>query len=294
MIPVSILLFIILRIKQTSVLSYLRPITNWLHTSCLQQIPASSEWQDIYGAFVCGEYLPEGQIKKVFVATGVIHLMIISGAHLVFIEKTWSALPSFRFKQLSLAIFLMLYALTAGLKPPILRALFSLSIHRINKKLKLFYSPYWKVQFSGMLCLICHSAWAHSISLQLSLLASLGMANHSMSRIKSCALTYLIILPIISAWGGLHPLSILINWVLTPIASVILLPLSMLVVPLPWIHLLVDLLWSYFLQILNWIRPVMENQGLQIISFSSFYIWIYIWVLFILLQIIYIYIQQTK
>ena len=289
-----ILFFIILRIKSQFYLFFLSPVTQWLHISCLHQIPSESQWNSIYAALVCGENLPEGDTKKLFIATGIIHLMVISGAHLIFIEKAWSLLPVFRYKQIILGIFLSLYAMSSGLKPPIVRALFSLILHGCNKKFKLFCSPYWRVQISGMLCLIYHTAWVHSMSLQLSWLASIGMANRFFSRLTSCTLTYLLILPIVSQWGGIHPFSILINWLLAPIASAVLLPLSMLIIPIPAIHSLVDICWSQFIQLLNWFRPLMENQGIQTISFSSFYIWIYIWVLFILFQISFVYLRQIK
>ncbi len=294
MLPVVILFLIILRIKSQPILFSISPVTQWLHISCLRQIPLESQWNAIYAALICGESLPDGDTKKLFIATGIMHLMVISGAHLIFIEKMWSMLPNFRCKQLVLGIFLSLYALSSGLKPPVVRALFSLILHGWNKKFKLFCSPYWKVQLSGMLCLVYQSNWAHSISLQLSWLASIGMANRSISRLTSCALIYLLILPVISQWGGIHPLSILINWILAPLASAILLPLSMLIIPIPAMHLLVDICWSQFMQLLNWFRPLMENQGIQTISFSSFYIWIYIWILFILFQISFVYTRQIK
>ena len=127
--------------------------------------------------------------------------MIISGAHLIFLEKTWNLLPSFRFKNFLLGFFLLIYSMSAGLSPPVLRALFSLLLARINKALKLFWSPYVRVQISGLLCLFCQSSWFHSLSLQLSWVASIGMSNHQLSRLHSCMLTFILILPIVSQWG---------------------------------------------------------------------------------------------
>ncbi len=245
----------------------------------------------IYSALLCGEKLPEGQIKSAFIALGIIHLMVISGAHLIFLERVWkNLLPDFRFKNLLLAFFLLIYSMCAGLKPPVLRALFSLMLSRVNKELKLFWSPYLRVQVSGLLCLFCQSSWFHSLSLQLSWIAGMGMSNHRLSRLKSCALTFILILPIVSQWSGSHPLSILLNWLAGPIAGSALLPLSLLTLPFPFLRFFTDRLWGYFLNLMNSLRPVMENKGIELTwSFSSFEIWIYICSAFVLLQFYFVY-----
>ncbi len=289
MLALCLIFIIILCVNSYSLLSLLGPLAHSFHQACLSHIPLTSKWVPIYSALVCGESLPEGQIKKVFISVGVIHLMVISGAHLIFLEKFWSVLPSFRFKNVFLMGFLLLYSLSSGLRPPVLRALFSVMCTWGVKKLKLFWSPYWKVQISGVLCLLCQNAWVYSLSLQLSWLASTGMANRRFSRLQSCVLTYLLILPIVSRWGGVHPFSICVNWVLAPIASCVLLPLSMLVIVCPFITPFVDGCWTLFINVLQSLQPAMENKGVEIITFSSFQIWVYIWLVFIVFQTYFIY-----
>ena len=243
----------------------------------------------IYSALVCGERLPEGILKKTFMSLGVIHLMVISGAHLIFIEKAWNFLPRFRFKNTSLVFFLLLYAFSAGLNPPILRALFSFVMIQINKKWKLFWSPYTRVHISGLLCLLCQHTWVHSLSLQLSWVASLGMVNPRLSRWKSCILTYLLLLPLISSWSNFHPFSIVVNWLIAPLASCVLLPLSLLTLPFPFLRLFTDVLWEWFLQLLYFLKPLTEHRGIELAPFSSFALWIYIALLFIVLEKFFIY-----
>ncbi len=245
---------------------------------------------NIYSALLCGEKLPEGHIKNTFIAVGIIHLMVISGAHLIFIEKIWNLLPSFQFKHTLLVFFLLVYSMSAGINPPVLRALFSLLLSRINQKLKLFWSPYIRVYISGLLCLLCQSAWFHSLSLQLSWIASMGMSNPRFSKLKSCALTFILILPIVSQWSSVHPLSIILNWLISPIAGGVLLPLSLLIIPFPFIRPVTDWLWEHFLKIISLFRPIMENKGIELsLSLSPFQIWIYICVCFILLQLYFVY-----
>ncbi len=289
-----ILIFIILCVNPFSLLSLVEPYSRSLHEICLQKIQnghrAEEQLTSIYSALLCGERLPEGAMKKTFIALGLIHLMVISGAHLIFLEKTWNLLPSFRFKNVLLSLFLLTYSMSAGLRPPVLRALFSLLLSKVNKEMKLFWSPYFRVQISGLLCLLCHSAWFDSLSLQLSWLASMGMSNYRLCRLKSCALTFLLILPIVSQWGGAHPFSILLNWIIAPLASCLLLPLSLFTIPFPFLRPWTDKLWEYLLLLMGRLKPLMENKGIELPwSLSSFQIWIYICICFIVLELYFVY-----
>lgn len=291
-----ILIVFILCVNPVSFLSFIEPLSQLLQERCLQQVQTGkTEFTDLYSALLCGKRLPTGEVKKTFLSLGIIHLMVISGAHLIFLEKIWKLLPSFRFKNTLLGFFLLTYSMSAGLSPPVLRALFSLLLARINRECKLFWSPYVRVQISGLLCLLCQNSWFHSLSLQLSWVASMGMSNHQLSRLHSCALTFILILPIVSQWGSLHPLSIIVNWLMTPLTSCVLLPLSLLTLPFPFLRFLTDKLWEWFLQITNLLRPLMENKGVELSwSLSSFQIWIYIAMTFILLQFFFIFFKRKK
>ena len=278
-----LLMIIILCVNPFSLLSFFKPLGQGLNQICLQRVSAEDTWTLVYSAIVCGERLPEGSLKKTFISLGIIHLMVISGAHLIFLEKAWGLLPPFRFKNSLLACFLLTYSLSAGLNPPVLRALFSLLLSRLNQELKLFWSPYLKVCLSGLLCLLCQGAWFHSLSLQLSWIASMGMSNPYFSRLKSCVITFILILPVVSSWSSVHPFSIIINWLLVPLAGSILLPFSLLLIPFPFIRPFVNFLWECFLYGLNFLRPLVENQGIQLDwAFSSFGMWVYIALIFII------------
>ena len=295
MISALILIFIILCIKPLFFYLPVQRLAQFLHEECVQNIVGGNEaLTPIYSALVCGERLPEGILKKTFMSLGIIHLMVISGAHLIFIEKAWSLLPHFRFKNASLVFFLLVYALSAGLSPPILRALFSFLLARINKKWKLFWSPYTRVHISGLLCLLCQHTWIHSLSLQLSWVASLGMSNPRLSRCKSCILTYLLILPLVSSWSNAHPFSIIINWLIAPLASSILLPLSLLTLPFPFLRFFTDIVWGWFLQLLYFLKPLTEHRGIEFISLNSYAIWVYIALLFIILDKCFVYYRRWQ
>ena len=290
-----ILIFIILCVKPLFLYVPVQKLVHWLNEECLQSISTDhSELTPIYSALICGERLPEGALKKTFISLGIIHLMVISGAHLIFIEKAWKILPHFRFKNTVLVFFLFIYAFSSGLNPPVLRALFSFILNRINKQLKLFWSPYMRVQLSGLLCLLCQNSLVHSLSLQLSWTASLGMSNSFLPRWQSCLLTYVLILPLISGWGNTHPFSIIINWLIAPLASCILLPVSLLILPFPFLKPVADFMWMQFLQLLYFLRPLTEQQGIEVLPLKSFTIWIYIVLLFIVLERCFVYFRRWK
>ena len=296
MLPICFLLLVMFCVNSLSLFSIIEPVCRFLHEACTNRIHATEgQWTYIYATLICGEHFPDGEIKKTFVSVGVIHLMVISGAHLIFIERMWKCLPVFPFKNIVLCLFLVSYALSAGLKPPVLRALFSLLLFRIAKRFKMFWSPYWRVQMSGLLCLVFENSLLYSLSLQLSWIASTGMCRRDISRLKSCFVTYLFILPIISQWGGSHPLGILINWLVAPLAACVLLPLSMLILIIPDLRVFTDYVWTQFICLLDLFKPFMENKGIFWLPvFNSFQIWIYICLIFILCQTHFIYSRQRK
>ena len=283
----ALILIIILCVNPLSLMDALGPLCRLLHQACVDRVLSSGEglWPEVYSALLCGENLQTPRVRRVFVSVGVIHLMVISGAHLIFIEKAFGCFPKFPFKNFILCVLLCLYALSAGLRPPVLRALFSLLLVYSIRRFKGFMSPYLRVQISGLLCLVCEGGWYQSLSLQLSWLASMGMCRRDFSRLKSCTLTYLLLLPIISQWGGSHPLSILVNWLVAPLASCLLLPLSFLSLLFPSFRFVTDRLWTWFIEGLNRLQPLMENQDvIWLPRLSSFQIWLYIVVVFMVLQ----------
>ncbi len=282
-----ILLVIMLCINPLSLLDFLGPLCRFLHQACVDRVWSSGgQWPEVYAALICGESLSQGSLKQTFVSVGVIHLMVISGAHLIFLEKAWSVLPRFPFKNVLLALLLIVYALSAGLRPPVLRALFSLLLVYVIRRFKWFLSPYFRVQISGLMCLLCQSRWYDSLSLQLSWLASMGMCRRDIPRLQSCLITYLLLLPVVSQWGGSHPLSVIVNWLIAPLASCLLLPLSALSLVFPFFRLSTDFLWTVFISLLNNLRPFMENQDMVWLPrLSSFSTWVYICVVFVVFQL---------
>ena len=56
-----------------------------LHEQCLLQTPPS-EWPSFYKALICGQRLPSNAYLSAIKTLGLIHLFVVSGAHLQFLN----------------------------------------------------------------------------------------------------------------------------------------------------------------------------------------------------------------
>lgn len=254
----------------------LSAISNELHGLCLEHLNFQTPWKDIYTSLVCGKRLGAGSLKNTFVQGGLIHLTVVSGAHLLFLEKLWKRFPWPSFiKTNGLFCLLICYALTSRLQAPVLRALFSFCLFRFSHSQKLFWNPNLITLLSGLFCLLYQPAWINSFSLQLSLLACL-LLHFSTSPIKKCFFVYLFILPIINRWQSLHPFTVLINWIFAPVISGLLFPLSFLSPFFPFLYPLTDSLWSFAIQILKFLEFLPSQSPLLGWSLPKNWIWFYI------------------
>ena len=262
------------------------------HEKCLQFSSLPTELEDIYRALICGKKLPGGLIKETFVRNGLIHLMVVSGAHLLFLERIWKNLNPPFFSSVGVIFLLTLYALTADLHPPILRALFSFLLLKINLFHKLFWSASLVTHLSGVLCLVYSPSWVSSPSLHLSWLASLAQ-NSSSSRLKKSLLIYLIIFPICNRWRFLHPFTVFINWLIAPFIGSVLFPFSLLAVLFPPLLFVTDPLWEGFLNLLFLFQKIIPRHHLIKWHISEQWIWVYILAVFAVIETVSVY-QRRK
>ena len=262
----------------------LSSLSKEIHGLCLKQIDFKSPFPNIYSALVCGKRLPDGEIKQLFVKGGLIHLTVVSGAHLLFLEKLWLKLTLPKpIKKGGLALFLILYALASQLNPPVLRALFSFFLSQLSQKLKLFWSPSGITLLSALLCLIYNKNWLDSISLQLSVLASL-LFSCSKSSLKKAFFIYLSLLPLLNRWQSLHPLTVLINWIFAPVISGLLFPFTFLSPFVPFLYKISDFLWLIFLKPLAIAKLLPSGTALIKYQLPESWTWFYILFIFFVLS----------
>ena len=262
------------------------------HETCLQLTSLQSELVDIYRALICGKKLPQGWIKETFIRNGLIHLMVVSGAHLLFLERLWKNLNLPLFQSAGVIFLLTLYALTAKFHPPVLRALFVFLLLKISYSYKLFWSPSLITHLSGVLCLIHSPSWIFSPSLHLSWLASLAQ-NISPSQLKKSLLTYIIILPVCNRWQFLHPFTVFINWIAAPFIGSVLFPCSLLTILFHPLCPLTDKIWEGVLTLLFLFQKFIPHFHLIKWHIPEQGIWIYILSVFIVIEIVSVY-QKRK
>jgi len=266
-------------------LEFLIPLSEKLHTWCIQRIYHSRPDQtDIYLALLCGKKLPTGALRDVFTHVGLIHLMVVSGAHLIFLEKMWLKLPHWPFKNIFISVSLVVYALMAGLHPPVFRALISFFLHRFVKRFQLFWSSYWVIMLSGVLSLVFNPKWVSSTSLQLSLIGAMGFVSSRYHKLLSCVLCYALLLPVLSQWTSIHPLTAGVNWIFYPLISITLFPLSVFSFIFPFFYPITSYLWLKLIQFLQLLQPFLEQAPFYIYPIRGYWVWPYIALIFFVSQ----------
>jgi len=138
--------------------------TRFLHEWCLNHIPLSMDIKnkEIQEALMCGKSLPFGSLRSLFTQAGMIHLMVVSGAHLMFLEKSLSLFPLGKYKRFFIIGLLTFYSFCTQMNPPVFRALVSIFLNEFSKKFQLHWDSFSRILISGLICLIINPEWITS------------------------------------------------------------------------------------------------------------------------------------
>ena len=252
-----------------------REIASLFQDFCLKNLN-HMERGEISEALICGKRLPiSSSIRSIFVQGGLIHLMVVSGAHLIFLERFLNKLPLGRVKTPVICMTLTLYALMSGLNPPVLRALFAFFLFNISKQYKFFWSSFLVNFLSVLLCLFFDPSLSTSTSLKLSFLASFLQAM-PVGYFKKCVLIYIFVSPIVNQWQVLSPFTVFINFSLAPFIGAFLFPLTFLSPLFPPFRFLSDLLWTLVLKALKIVEVFPDLPENLIFVMPEKYLWLYI------------------
>ena len=226
----------------TNLPTELAKIAEPVHTECLSRF-TNSEQQSLHSAVICGAALPPGETYEAFRKTGLIHLIVVSGSHLLWLEFVLrKLLDRFSGSSVLIAIALTIFTFAARLDPPILRAAFSLAFAAADKKWALGWTNLHRTLFAGILCLALYPEWFGSMSLLLSWAAALVLATQpAKANIwRTQAMIYIVLLLFLIPLTPPHPITIAFNVLLAPVIAIVLLPLSALVCLIPPSAALVD------------------------------------------------------
>ena len=221
-----------------------------LHLLCLGQVDPRSDHALFHQALICGKNLPEGILRETFMRSSILHLIVVSGSHLLFLEKMVKGLVRYRILTLFLLLF---YTATALFQAPVSRALVNLYIRQLAQARKWAWSQTQVSLFSGILCLFFFPQWSHSYSFLLSWCASLALAfisDHQWPKrpLEQAAFIYGFFLYPLSFISHPHPLAILFNALITPFVGLLLFPFSLLGMVFPFLREGMDGFLSLFLQ----------------------------------------------
>ncbi len=220
---------------------------------------------DYHQALICGTSLPQDSFQSQLLQIGLIHMLVVSGAHLGFLQNIFQLL---KLPRILIWGLLSAYTLFSGAQAPVLRAW----AQRSNK----MPSSMQQVVWAGVFCI---GIYGFSFSLLLSWLATLGvMWPGRRSLLKQALLIYSVMTPALFSLGTQHPLSIVWNLIVASLLGWGLLPISLLAPIHPWIGYLSEGTWKLFLGLTQWMAWMTPHWDWQF-KISVAWPWIYLFVL---------------
>lgn len=242
-----------------------------------QTLAPPSPFNSWYSAMVCGSSVRHEPYYGQVVATGLIHLMVVSGSHLIFLETLLSRIlraNAHHRQTVSLWVggTLFAYVLFSGWQGPALRSWLYLSFKTISYRLKLNWTPLWIILFSIPLTYLCLDSRRASLSVCLSWCSALALHTplKNDSGLRRAVVIYIFTLPLLAIISPPAPTSILFNCILGPVLGSALFPVSIAAFFLPVLTHWVDYLWSGFFWLTE-LAPRPAPQHLLMQSTASGY-----------------------
>lgn len=215
------------------------------HQTCLQFVPQKSDFPEIYQAMVCGKNLPQNLEFKFYLSqTSLIHLIVVSGSHLLFLSqilrKTFEILKKPKWSEPIIGIVLFLFLLSTAWQAPAVRAFVSVLLGILSRKKFLFWSSTENSLYSLLLCLVLFPQWIQSLSLLLSTCCALALGmienfsnkkdplNEFKMNIRRSIGVYFVLLIPLAPICIQSPLGIVFNIIFSPFLGLILFPLCLL------------------------------------------------------------------
>ena len=209
---------------------------------CKRALPPS-EFLHLYSALVCGTPLHTGEERRLFLDSGLIHILVVSGAHLMFLESLLGFLGA-RTRMVLLAAYCWL----TGFGAPVVKACARRVLESPSRRYG--WSGLQTEAASVLICLIFVPEWLVSRSFLMSWICALTFLLPPLFRwkvldqaLKAFALLYM--------FCPSSPFTILWNVALAPLVGIVLFPASLLVVVMPWFTGVVDGAWFLFLEALR-------------------------------------------
>lgn len=143
------------------------------HQICLEALPAG-DFKSLSAGLICGAPLPVEETTAQLRGMGMAHIIVVSGAHLLWLEHGYRKLTPSTFHFL-IGPLLLIYCGVSLFQPPAVRSLFHWTASTVSERYGLNWSLENRLTISLLLSLMFQPAWSTSLSLMLSWLAGLGV-----------------------------------------------------------------------------------------------------------------------
>ena len=282
-----ILTLVFMATVRFSFLELVQPWSLFFHEFCLSRLPLESNSHAELQALVCGKNFVDASIADIYKSTGLIHLFVVSGAHLILIEKILRFFldPADKKNICLLSLCLLIYAFCCNLNPPVTRSLIAMAVGLVTTDNHLRWPENFKILICGLLTLTLQPSWLTSISLQLSWLAALVVSINSLylsekNILLKQSLFFLVLAPVLSIFQTPNPLTIFMNLIFAPVLEFVLFPLGLLVWFIPPLYILFD----YTLFALRLVLQTFELKSNQNLQENQTYLIFIGWTLILALQ----------
>jgi competence protein ComEC len=289
-----IILLHIFSIFRVSVFNELKSAVDYAHSFCLNQVPQTAASAAEIKALVCAENFSNLSEQQLYISSGLIHLFVVSGAHLLFIEQFLNKLNGEK-KWPFPFIFpvLFFYGLMCSLNPPVSRCLVALAFNRFLYSKNIRWPSHFRILIVGCLTLICCPEWISSLSLQMSWVAAFTLAfiaDHFQQRSAFFrqSLFFILLYPTIMWFQVITPGIILANLFLAPVLEFILLPAAFLTWFINIFSPIFDKLIYFFNQLLSMLEFDYNARADPAPSGLALYNWLLILLLHLAAHLFYV------
>jgi len=259
------ILYLSLIAKYLNIETYIIQLAQRAQSTCLAQAPPITH-AEIWKSMICGNPLSSPSWNQLLTQVGLIHIIVVSGAHLILIKKF---LNLFRLNRPIVCICEIIYCFFTGLQAPVVRAFLS-QIDYLNLKSSL------KIIFVIQLALCVFPSWIKSASFQMSICASLALNMIALNKEKISILFYPVIVQIylIPFLKNFSLVAIFSNTFIAPIYEILFLVLGFLNFLIPVAKIFNSLADSLFVicQTIN-LMPTNSNHNLEV---NQNWFWIFL------------------
>lgn len=251
---------------------------------CKNLLHTPSEHLSFYQAVACGFPL-KNSAYDILKVVSLWHLIIVSAGH--FNLLLWILKRLGLQKTLFTPLFLLLFTLMTGAQPPVVRAYGEYCLNIFSTNQKLWIPSEYRTLYCSTILLLIFPSWSSSWSFLLSWLCGIliQILKNQTLFVQSLGMA-IGVFPVICIFSVPHPLSFLFNWILGPPLSMVLFPISLLMIPFPFLHQLLDPLLNSILWICETLAGNFSKESLLLNPLNSYLLFSWFYLLFLQILLI--------